>query len=110
MTNLQDIVAVTMVSAGAFFMFIGGIGIIRLPDFFARTHAIGKSDTLGIMLVLGGLAVHLGFSLSSVKLVIALLFVALANPTASHALAKSAITSGLKPWFRADEPDSEEQT
>ena len=99
----------TMVCAGAFFMLIGGIGIIRLPDFFARTHAIGKSDTLGIMLVLGGLAVHLGFTLTSVKLIIALLFVALANPTASHALAKSAIMSGLKPWFKGDKPDAEEQ-
>ena len=109
MINLQDIVSVTMVCAGAFFMLIGGIGIIRLPDFFSRTHAIGKSDTLGIMLVLGGLAVHLGFTLTSVKLIIALLFLALANPTASHALAKSAITSGLKPWFKGDKPDSEEQ-
>jgi multicomponent Na+:H+ antiporter subunit B len=58
------------------------------------------------MLILGGLAVHVGFSLISVKLVIALLFVGLTNPTASHALAQSAIVSGLKPWFRGDEPDS----
>ncbi|MDD5482413.1 MAG: monovalent cation/H(+) antiporter subunit G [Kiritimatiellae bacterium] len=106
MADIQDIIAVIMVSAGAFFMLIGGIGIIRLPDFFARTHAIGKNDTLGIMLILGGLAVHVGFSLISVKLVIALLFVGLTNPTASHALAQSAIVSGLKPWFRGDEPDS----
>lgn len=109
MINLQDVISVIMAGAGVFFMFVGGIGIIRLPDFFSRTHAIGKSDTLGIMLVLGGLAVHLGFTLTSVKLIIALLFVALANPVASHALAKSAITSGLKPWFKGDKPDSEEQ-
>ena len=74
MINLQDIVSVAMVCAGAFFMLIGGIGIIRLPDFFSRTHAISKSDTLGIMLVLGGLAVHLGFTLTSVKLIIACFF------------------------------------
>lgn len=110
MINLQQIAALTLVSAGVFFMFVGGIGIIRLPDFFARTHAIGKCDTLGIMLVLGGLAVHIGFSLDSVKLVIALIFVAIANPTASHALAQSAIVSGLKPWFRGDKPEPGEKT
>lgn len=99
MTELQNILAIILVSIGAFFMFIGSLGIIRLPDFYSRTHAIGKSDTLGIMLVLSGIAVYEGFTVTSIKLVIAIIFIALANPTGSHAIARAAYRFGLKPWF-----------
>lgn len=33
---------------GAFFMLIGGIGMVRLPDLFMRLHAPTKSSTLGL--------------------------------------------------------------
>lgn len=100
--TLQDILSLLIISAGAFFLLVGSIGIVRLPDFFSRTHATGKSDTLGIMLVLGGLAVFEGLTLNAVKLLIAIVFVGLANPVGSHALAKAALRFGLKPWFRKD--------
>ncbi len=32
---------------GAFFMLVGSIGMIRLPDLFMRLHAPTKSSTLG---------------------------------------------------------------
>lgn len=102
MIEIQHTLAIFVVIAGAFFMLVGSIGIVRLPDFFSRTHATSKSDTLGIMLVLGGLALYEGASLNSVKLVIAIVFVALAYPVGAHALAKAAFRHGLKPWFRTD--------
>jgi len=100
--EFRHILAIAAISAGVFFMFVGSLGIVRLPDFFSRTHAIGKSDTLGIMLVLGGLALYLGVNVNSAKLLIAVVFVALANSTGSHALARAALLSGLKPWFRKE--------
>ena len=33
---------------GAFFMLVGGIGMVRLPDLFMRLHAPTKSSTLGL--------------------------------------------------------------
>ncbi|CAB1219248.1 Na+/H+ antiporter subunit G [Acinetobacter bouvetii] len=33
---------------GSFFMLVGGIGMIRLPDLFMRLHAPTKSSTLGL--------------------------------------------------------------
>ncbi|MBM4160573.1 MAG: monovalent cation/H(+) antiporter subunit G [Ignavibacteria bacterium] len=99
MSDLQYGVSIAMVAAGTFFMLVGSIGIIRLPDFFSRTHAAGKSDTLGIMLVLGGLAMYEGFTVNSAKLLIAIVLVALANPVGMHALAKAALRYGLKPWM-----------
>lgn len=102
MTDLQNIITVILVVFGAFFMFVGSFGIIRLPDFYSRTHAIGKSDTLGIMLVLAGLMVYEGFTPNSVKLAVAIVLVMLANPTGSHAMARAAFKYGLKPWFNKD--------
>jgi multicomponent Na+:H+ antiporter subunit G len=93
-------VAILFISAGVFFLTVGSLGVIRLPDFYSRTHALGKADTLGILLSLTGLAIHHGFQLNSLKLIIVAIFVALANPTASHALARSALRRGLTPWIR----------
>ena len=33
---------------GAFFMLVGAIGLVRLPDFFMRLHAPTKASTLGL--------------------------------------------------------------
>lgn len=97
------VLAGIIISLGAFFLLIGSIGLIRLPDFYARTHATGKADTLGIMLVLFGLILLQGFSINSVKLLIIIAFVALTNPTATNALARAAFSRRKIPWFKKDE-------
>jgi multicomponent Na+:H+ antiporter subunit G len=99
MEVLQLIIALLLIVSGSFLLFIGSVGIIRLPDFYARIHTTGKVDTFGIMMVLTGLAVYEGFTLTAAKLLLAVLFVSMANPIGTHALAKAAMRSGLKPWF-----------
>ncbi len=99
MSFLQDAVAVILMLSGTFFMLVGSIGICRLPDFYTRTHAASKVDTLGILLFLSGLAVFEGFSQSAAKLLLIIVFVALTNPVATHALARRALLFGLKPWY-----------
>ena len=84
--------------AGAFFFFTGTVGYARLPDFFTRVHALGKSDTLGAFLSLLGVACCTGLTLLSVKIVLVAVFILIANPTATHAIARSALVSGLQPW------------
>lgn len=98
MNNISEIISVVTICLGTFFLFVGSLGIIRLPDFYTRSHAISKSDTLGIILVLAGLAVHEGFTTNSLKLIVAIIFVAVANPTGIHALARAGFKYGLRPW------------
>jgi len=100
------IISLVVVAAGAFFLLVGSVGIIRLPDFYARTHATSKSDTLGLMLVLAGLAIHEGFDLNSVKLLLVLVFVVLTNPVGAHALARAALKFGLRPTFSREPRDA----
>lgn len=101
--EVTKILAIIFISFGAFFMLVGSIGLIRLPDFFSRTHATGKVDTLAIWLVIIGLIIYEGFTLNSAKLAIIIIFVGLTNPTATNALARAAYRFRLRPWFKADE-------
>ena len=98
----MNVVAGVMLVLGFGFVLVGVIGILRLPDFYCRLHAMGKCDTLGMALMIGGLAVSEG-SLTSVKMLLVLVFVSLANPTATHALGRAAVRAGLVPWSRGEE-------
>jgi multicomponent Na+:H+ antiporter subunit G len=96
----MNIAALVIIFCGIFFMTVSALGIVRFPDFYSRNHAVGKSETLGSMLVLFGLALYNGFEISSLKLLAIILFIALANPTATHAIAREALRAGLQPWIR----------
>ena len=90
--------AVTLMVIGGVFLAISCIGLLRLPDFYTRAHAVGKAETLGSMLVLGGLAVHNGADLTSVKILLILAIIFITNPTATHALTRAAFRSGVAIW------------
>jgi len=92
------IVAVVLMLGGAFFLTVSALGLLRLPDFYTRTHAVGKSETLGTILMLSGLAVYNGWELSTIKILFIVFFVLIANPTATHAIARAALRTGLQPW------------
>jgi len=90
-------VSLACLLTGSFFAVVGGIGLVRLPDFFTRIHGSGITDTMGAGLVLIGLMLQAGLSLITIKLVIILFFLLVTSPTSTHALAKSALTHGVKP-------------
>ncbi len=81
---------------GSVFCVIGALGLLRMPDFYTRTHPATIIDTLGAGLILVGLALHSGASLVTVKLVIVLVFILISSPTAAHALVKAAYAHGVR--------------
>ncbi len=94
------IVGTALMTVGITLMAITTLGLVRLPDFFSRVHAVSKSETLGIALVLLGLILHDGATLVSLKLVLIVVFVAIANPVGAHVLTRAAVRTGLMPWRR----------
>ena len=94
---VAEILGWVFLVAGSVFVLIGGIGLIRLPDFYTRIHAAGITDTMGAWLVLVGLMFASVSWLVTVKLVMLLLFLAITSPLSGHALAKAAYLRGLKP-------------
>lgn len=99
----QNALSIALLLGGAFFLLVSTVGLIRLPDFLSRAHAVGKSDTLGSLLVLTGLAVYNGLSLDTGKLFLIVLFIAVTNPTGIHTLARAALRSGVQPWMRPED-------
>ena len=97
MEILTTVLSWVFLAGGAFFCLLGGIGLIRMPDFYTRMHAASVTETLGAGSLLLGLMLHAGFSLVTVKLAMIGVLIFLASPTASHALAKAALLSGLRP-------------
>ncbi len=90
-----DVLSWICLLGGGLFAAIGGLGLLRMPDLFTRMHAAGITDTLGAGLVLGGLALQVGLTLVSVKLMMILGFLLITSPTSTHALAKAALTRGV---------------
>jgi multicomponent Na+:H+ antiporter subunit G len=94
----MDILAGILLAAGLFFLAISCLGLIRLPDFYTRNHAAGKSGTLAAMLILLGLAIYHRFDITILRLLIIFLFFAVTGPTATHVVARAAFRMGLEPW------------
>ncbi|MEX1257934.1 MAG: monovalent cation/H(+) antiporter subunit G [Gemmatimonadota bacterium] len=82
---------------GSILMIVGGVGVLRLPDFFSRMHGAGLTDTMGAGLILIGLMFESGLSAPTVRLVMILLFLWYTSPVGGHALAKAALSSGVQP-------------
>ncbi len=96
--TITEILVVALVAAGSFFGLVAVVGIIRLPDLYSRAHATSKSDTLGIILTLGGVALVFGADLAVAKTVLLAVFLFVTNPTAAHAITRAAYDQDIAPW------------
>lgn len=91
-----DVASWICLVVGSIFCLIGGIGILRMPDFYTRGHAAGITDTLGAGLILLGLMFQANDETIAVKLVMVLFFLYVTSPTSTHALFKSAYAAGMR--------------
>jgi multicomponent Na+:H+ antiporter subunit G len=107
MTMIVDILSGLCIGAGVIALLVGSLGLIRLPDLYSRTHAVGMMDTAGVGFIILGLIIHEGFTLVSVKLALVGIFLFFTSPIATHAVAQVAHRSGLKPLT---EDGGEDQT
>ncbi len=105
MSSAGQILGAVCIAVGLFFMLVAVIGFIRLPDLFSRLHVTGILDTLGAPLVLLGVAVWTGFSLTSGKLLLGIAFLYFTSPMVGHLLSRSAIESGYRPKVIEDESE-----
>jgi multicomponent Na+:H+ antiporter subunit G len=104
MALVLDVLSWVCLLGGGFFLLVGAIGVLRLPDFYTRLHAVSVCDTMGAGLVLVGLMLQGGLSLVTVKLLLMFYFMMFTGPTAVHALAYAALQGKLKPVVDDREP------
>ncbi len=90
---MTELIGSLVILLGALFLLLASIGIVRMPDSYNRIQAGTKATTLGLILVLTGIAIyHPGWIW---KLIILIYFVLLSNPASSHALARAAHRRGI---------------
>ena len=104
----MDIIVIILTVSGLIFFITTTIGLLRFPDFYSRLHPAGKLDTMGSLSMLVALALfnlhHLSLAtiLTSLKIIIILVFVFLSSPTAIHGIVDAGVRAGLRPWTKGE--------
>ncbi len=106
MVQVLTILGYFFVILGALFLFLGGLGIVRLPDIYSRLQAGTKASTLGAMSLILGVGI-LALRVPGnwpwfVKSLVIILFIAFSNPISSHALARGSYHHKIRPWTKED--------
>lgn len=83
---------------GVFFMIVGAVGVVRMPDVYTRLHAAGMTDTMGAGLLLLGMCFQAGPTLVLVRLILVYAFLLFTSPIGTHALASAALSGGVEPY------------
>jgi multicomponent Na+:H+ antiporter subunit G len=112
-----------MLIGGIFFMIVGAVGVVRLPDTYCRSHASSKCVTLGIIGLLAALVLYVAAAaqldvattataeidaeqsisgntapgvVALTKALLVVAFVFISAPVGSHMLARAAHFAGVK--------------
>jgi len=101
---LLDLLTVTFLVFGLFFMAVAALGLLRMPDVYHRIHTTTKGVTLGI----SSLLIASVFSLAGhpdtepvniiTRAVLVIVFQFVANPVGAHILSKAAHLDGAPQW------------
>ena len=85
-----DLIVAACLLAGGFFLFVAGLGILRLPDVLIRMHASTKAGTLGVGLVFGAAALYFRNPAETAIAGLTIVFLLVTAPVAAHAIARAA--------------------
>ncbi|MFT4764962.1 MAG: multicomponent K+:H+ antiporter subunit G [Oleispira sp.] len=94
---IELVVAVLLV-VGGIFVFIGSLGLAKLPDFYTRLHGPTKATTLGMgcLLVASMILVTYQQGYLSLHELLITLFLLITAPVTAHMLAKTAMHHKLE--------------
>lgn len=93
MESILQFGTIIAVAVGTAFSALGVLGYIRMPDVYTRLHATGKVGVFGVVILL--VAAVLWTPLGLGKALVLILFLLMAGPATSHALASAAYRIGI---------------
>ncbi len=110
------IISILLIGAGTVFFLGAAVGLIRFPDFYTRTHAAGKGDTLSSLLVILGYSVYQLKDFQSfyhdwpillviLKLIGISIFILITSPTSTHALMDAGWEDEVEPTIEKGHPN-----
>ena len=94
--TITTVVGALVMGFGAIFLFLGALGILRLPDVYNRLQAGTKCTTLGAFCMIVGVGIAEPDWIF--KALIVAVFILLTNPIGAHALARASYKSAVLPY------------
>ena len=90
---IRDVFAVLLITGGLILFIIEIYGVFRFSFVLNRMHAAAIGDTLALTMCLAGLMLLTGFSFTTLKFLLVVLFLWISSPESSHLIAKLEITT-----------------
>ena len=108
---LRAALVTVLIVVGSFFLLVGTVGLLRLPDVYNRLHATSKATTLGAASMFLAGFVYYGPGGTGLTSLVGILFLFLTAPTGGHVIARAAQRMGVDffggvEWPKS--PDSED--
>jgi multicomponent Na+:H+ antiporter subunit G len=114
MNLLQAAVVTALIVVGSFFLAVGTIGLLRLPNVYNRLHATSKAATLGAASIFLAGFVYFDGGGSGLVSIVGIVFLFLTAPTGAHMISRAARRMGIDflpdvYWPRVIEVESESE-
>jgi multicomponent Na+:H+ antiporter subunit G len=93
-SSVLDIAGGVCLLLGAALCLAGAVGLVRFPDTLSRLHAVTKPQSLGLVLVLVGLALTLRSWAAATTLLIAAAAQFFTSPVSAHLVGRTAYRNG----------------
>ena len=95
---MQLFISILLISAGAIFILVAGLGLVRMPDLFLRMSASTKAATLGVGCTLLGVALYFGDFATFIRAGAIIIFLLLTAPVAAHLIGRASYQDGVSLW------------
>lgn len=94
--TLRIALVVGFVLVGSFFLLVGTIGLLRLPNVYNRMHATTKATTLGASSMFLAATIHFGPGGAGLTSLVAIAFLFATAPTGAHVISRAAHKMGVQ--------------
>ncbi|PWH81420.1 monovalent cation/H(+) antiporter subunit G [Brumimicrobium oceani] len=95
---MNDILIMIIISLGTLFILLAAIGLLRMPDLYLRMSVTTKAATLGVGLILLGLALYYMETSITTRVIAIIVFLLLTAPISAHVIGRAAYFVGVPMW------------
>jgi multicomponent Na+:H+ antiporter subunit G len=95
---MAESISLILLLLGAAFMLLAAVGLVRMPDVLMRLHSSTKSATLGVGLIMLGVALRFDDFAIGIRALAIVFFMFSTAPVAAHMIGRVAYLSGVPLW------------
>lgn len=90
--TIRFIISAVLTAGGLFCLLSAVVGVNKFRYALSRIHAAALIDTVGILLMVLGVIVATGFTVTSGKMLVVIAFLWLTSPVSSHLIGRLEVT------------------